>query len=78
MILKTKHGEIEIELYADVAPNHVKRFRELANNGEYNGVVFHRVMEGFMAQTGDVKFGNKNKETFNQKGLRLEPFLYLV
>ena len=65
MILKTKYGEIEIELFADVAPNHVKRFKELSNNGDYNGVVFHRVIKDFMAQTGDVKFGNKNKDTYN-------------
>ena len=58
MILKLTYGEVEIELYPDKAPNHVKRFKELSNDKKYDGVVFHRVIDGFMAQTGDVKFGN--------------------
>ena len=65
MILKLTYGDVEIELYPDKAPNHVKRFKELANDGKYDGVVFHRVIEGFMAQTGDVKFGNSNNAEFN-------------
>ena len=65
MILKLQHGDVEIELYPEKAPNHVKRFKELANSGKYDGVVFHRVIEGFMAQTGDVKFGNSNNAEFN-------------
>ncbi|MEC7099578.1 MAG: peptidylprolyl isomerase [Pseudomonadota bacterium] len=65
MILKLQHGDVEIELYPEKAPNHVKRFKELANSGKYDGVVFHRVIEGFMAQTGDVKFGNSNSAEFN-------------
>ena len=65
MILKLDYGEVEIELYPDKAPNHVKRFKELANSGKYDGVVFHRVIDGFMAQTGDVKFGNSNNPEFN-------------
>ena len=65
MILKLTYGDVEIELYPDKAPNHVKRFKELANNGKYDGVVFHRVIEGFMAQTGDVKYGNTNSPDFN-------------
>jgi cyclophilin family peptidyl-prolyl cis-trans isomerase len=65
MILKLTYGDVEIELYPDKAPNHVKRFKELANNGKYDGVVFHRVIEGFMAQTGDVKFGNSNSPEYN-------------
>ncbi len=65
MILKLSYGEVVIELYPDKAPNHVKRFKELANAGKYDGVVFHRVIEGFMAQTGDVKFGNSNNPEFN-------------
>ena len=65
MILKLKYGEVEIELYPDKAPNHVKRFKELADGGKYDGVVFHRVIESFMAQTGDVKFGNSNSSEFN-------------
>ena len=58
MILKLKDGDVKIELFEDVAPNHVKRIKELADSGKYDNVVFHRVIDGFMAQTGDVKFGN--------------------
>ena len=65
MILKLTYGDVEIELYPEKAPNHVKRFKELANSGKYDGVVFHRVIDGFMAQTGDVKFGNSNSPNFN-------------
>ena len=65
MILKLKDGDVEIELFSDIAPNHVKRFKTLANEGKYDGVVFHRVIEGFMAQTGDVKFGKSNSSDFN-------------
>ena len=65
MILKLKDGDVEIELYPKIAPNHVKRFQTLANEGKYDGVVFHRVIEGFMAQTGDVKFGNSNSPNFD-------------
>ena len=65
MILKLSYGEVEIELYPDKAPNHVKRFKELSNSGKYDGVVFHRVIKDFMAQSGDVKFGNSNSPDFN-------------
>ena len=65
MILKLTYGDVEIELYPEKAPNHVKRFIELADSGKYDGVVFHRVIDGFMAQTGDVKFGNSNSPDFN-------------
>ena len=65
MILKLTYGNVEIELFPDKAPNHVKRFKELANNGKYDGVVFHRVIDGFMAQTGDVKFGNSSSKDFD-------------
>ena len=65
MILKLKDGDVKIELFEDVAPNHVKRIKELADKGKYDNVVFHRVIEGFMAQTGDVKFGNSNSDTFD-------------
>ena len=65
MILKLKDGDVKIELFEDVAPNHVKRIRELANDGKYDNVVFHRVIDGFMAQTGDVKFGNSSNPDFN-------------
>lgn len=52
------NGTIVIDLFEDLAPKHVEQITTIANNGEYNGVVFHRVIEGFMAQTGDVQFGN--------------------
>ena len=65
MILKLQYGDVEIELYPNKAPNHVKRFKELADQGKYDNVVFHRVIEGFMAQTGDVKFGNSSSADFN-------------
>ena len=67
MILKLKDGEVKIELFEDVAPNHVKRIKDLANAGKYNNVVFHRVIDGFMAQTGDVKFGKSDSSDFNLK-----------
>ena len=65
MILKLKDGDVKIEMFPEVAPNHVKRITELANSGKYDNVVFHRVIDGFMAQTGDVKFGNSSSSDFN-------------
>ena len=65
MILKLKDGDVKIELFEDVAPNHVKRIKDLANSGKYDNVVFHRVIDGFMAQTGDVKFGKSDSSEFN-------------
>ncbi len=65
MILKLKDGDVEIELYPKIAPNHVKRIETLANEGKYDGVVFHRVIDGFMAQTGDVKYGNSSLPEYN-------------
>ena len=65
MILKLKTGDVKIELFPDIAPNHVNRIKELANSGKYDGVVFHRVIDGFMAQTGDVQFGNSSNSNFN-------------
>ena len=65
MILKLKDGDVKIELFEDVAPNHVKRIKQLAQEGKYDGVVFHRVIDGFMAQTGDVQFGNSSKDSFD-------------
>jgi len=67
MILKLKDGDVEIELFKDIAPNHVERFMKLANEKKYDGVVFHRVIDGFMAQTGDVQFGNSNTENYDLK-----------
>ena len=65
MILKLKNGEVKIELFPNVAPNHVKRFKTLANSNKYDGVVFHRVIDGFMAQTGDVEYGNSTNAKFD-------------
>ena len=65
MILKLKNGNVIIELFSDVAPSHVKRFKQLANEKKYDGVVFHRFIDGFMAQTGDIEFGNSNLESYD-------------
>ena len=65
MILKLKYGDVKIELFPDKAPKHVERFMNLANEGKYDNVVFHRVIDGFMAQTGDVQFGNSSNKDFN-------------
>ena len=65
MIMKLKDGDVVIELFTDIAPNHVKRFKKLAEEKKYDGVVFHRVIDGFMAQSGDVQYGNSNLESFN-------------
>lgn len=61
-------GIVEIELLPDIAPQHVSRIKELTTEGQYDGVVFHRVIEGFMAQTGDVRFGNRNSGNLMRAG----------
>jgi len=53
LVLETSKGEVRIALLETLAPNHVARIKELANDGFYNGIIFHRVIPGFMAQTGD-------------------------
>ena len=53
LVITTKDGEIDIALRPDIAPNHVKQIEALAKKGFYDGIVFHRVIDGFMAQTGD-------------------------
>ena len=65
MILKLKDGNVKIKLFEDLAPKHVERFKNLANSNKYDGVVFHRVIDGFMAQTGDVEFGNSTNDKFD-------------
>ena len=67
MILKLKNGDVLIELFDEIAPKHVERFKMLAREKKYEGVVFHRVINGFMAQTGDVQFGNSNLESYDLK-----------
>ncbi|SIS65628.1 peptidylprolyl isomerase [Paracoccus saliphilus] len=59
----TSKGTITLDLYEDKAPNHVARLVELAESGAYDGVVFHRVIDGFMAQTGDVEHGKQDGDT---------------
>jgi cyclophilin family peptidyl-prolyl cis-trans isomerase len=61
LTIQLKDGPVVIQLMPDVAPKHVARIKELATNGAYDNVAFHRVIEGFMAQTGDVQFGNMSK-----------------
>ena len=62
ILIELKDGQVVIELMADVAPQHSARMKELAREGAYDGVVFHRVIDGFMAQTGDVANGNATKD----------------
>ena len=65
LIVETTKGNVVIEMFPDLAPGHVARIKELAREGAYDGVVFHRVIDGFMAQTGDVKFGKSGGKDFN-------------
>jgi len=65
IIMETTKGKVVIQLLPDLAPGHVARIKELAREGAYDGVVFHRVIEDFMAQTGDVKFGKQGGADFN-------------
>ena len=58
ILMELKDGTVTIELMPDVAPKHAERMKELARAGEYDNVCFHRVIEGFMAQTGDVQHGD--------------------
>ena len=60
-----KDGTVVIETRPDLAPKHVAQIKKLVSEGQYDGVVFHRVIEGFMAQTGDVEFGNSSKDSYN-------------
>lgn len=62
LLVELKNGTVTIELLADVAPKHVERCKELARSGAYDNVAFHRVIDGFMAQTGDVANGNMEKD----------------
>ena len=63
------NGTVSIDLYEDIAPNHVDRITTLADEGAYDGVVFHRVIEGFMAQTGDVQFGKIDGGDMSRAGM---------
>ncbi|TPL53066.1 peptidylprolyl isomerase [Mesorhizobium sp. B2-4-2] len=61
MIITLKDGDVTIALRPDLAPKHVAQIKKLVREHAYDNVAFHRVIDGFMAQTGDVKFGNMNK-----------------
>ena len=65
MIIKLEYGNVKIQLFPEIAPKHVERIKTLSKEKKYDGVVFHRVIEGFMAQTGDVKFGNSLNENYD-------------
>ncbi len=62
VIIELRDGNVVIELLPDVAPKHSERMKELARAGAYDNVVFHRVIDGFMAQTGDVQYGKADGE----------------
>tara|TARA_B100000579_G_scaffold90628_1_gene71477 strand:- start:751 stop:1263 length:513 start_codon:yes stop_codon:yes gene_type:complete len=61
LYLELQNGTVVCRLFKEIAPNHIQRITELVQAGLYNSVVFHRVIDGFMAQTGDVLYGNKEK-----------------
>ena len=63
------NGTIEIELYDQLAPNHVNRVKNLAESGAYDNVLFHRVIDGFMAQTGDVRYGKNDSQMSHMAGM---------
>nr|WP_275064860.1 MULTISPECIES: peptidylprolyl isomerase [Bartonella] len=69
LVLSLKDGDVIIRLRPDLAPKHVAQIKKLTEEGAYNNVVFHRVIPGFMAQTGDVKFGKKGSRDFDLKSV---------
>lgn len=62
ILMELKDGQVVIELLPDVAPQHVERMKQLARDGAYDNVAFHRVIDGFMAQTGDVQYGRAGED----------------
>ena len=62
ILMELKNGTVTIELLPDIAPGHCERMKELVRSGQYDNVSFHRVIDDFMAQTGDVQFGNMENE----------------
>ena len=64
ILMELKDGTVTIELLPDVAPLHCARMKDLVRSGQYDNVAFHRVIDGFMAQTGDVEHGNM-EDNFN-------------
>ncbi len=69
LVIETTKGNVVIAMRPDLAPGHVAHIKKLAREGQYDGVVFHRVIDGFMAQTGDVKFGNADKGDTSRAGM---------
>ncbi|HVX82117.1 MAG TPA: peptidylprolyl isomerase [Devosiaceae bacterium] len=69
LVIETTKGRVVIQMRPDLAPNHVAQIKKLAREGQYDGVVFHRVIDGFMAQTGDVRFGNMDKGDTSRAGM---------
>lgn len=67
LIMETTKGKVVIELMPNAAPGHVARIKELTREGAYDGVVFHRVINEFMAQTGDVEYGKKGGKSFDPR-----------
>jgi cyclophilin family peptidyl-prolyl cis-trans isomerase len=65
LVIETTKGNVVIAMRPDLAPGHVDHIKKLAREGAYDGVVFHRVIDGFMAQTGDVQFGKSDAESFD-------------
>ncbi len=63
--LVLKDGTVVIETRPDLAPKHVMQIKKLISEKKYDGVIFHRVIEGFMAQTGDVEFGNSSNDSYD-------------
>jgi cyclophilin family peptidyl-prolyl cis-trans isomerase len=68
LVIDTTKGRVVIEMRPDLAPGHVEQIKKLAREGAYDGVVFHRVIDGFMAQTGDVAHGNADKGDTSRAG----------
>ncbi len=68
LVIETTKGRVVIAMRPDLAPNHVEHIKKLAREGAYDGVVFHRVIDGFMAQTGDVRHGNASKGDVSRAG----------
>ena len=67
-VIETKFGKIEMELFADKAPGHVKNFKDLAKKGFYDGTIFHRVIPGFMIQGGDPNTKSDDRTTHGMGG----------
>jgi cyclophilin family peptidyl-prolyl cis-trans isomerase len=67
IVIDLKDGPVTVELLPDVAPQHVARMKELVRKGQYDDVAFHRVIEGFMAQTGDVEHANMGRADYNPR-----------